>query len=108
MLPAVEFVIKTQPVKGSAKLPKPICVLCQRFFRPFRNGAQMLENKPLDNGALPGIEAPTQWTPYKLWMAEPGSVAVGATIAVGFGKTPIWEKHRGPLSERIDLCVNDC
>lgn len=44
---------------------KPICVRCERFMRPERNGYYFLEGMPIINGAEPG-----SWKPYKLWAGD--------------------------------------
>lgn len=92
-------------------MPKPVCVKCQRFFRPIKNGAKILENKPKGTTAesLPGKEAPHMWEPYKIWMCDLWVCrGCGATIGVGFGNNPLWENHRGPLPEDEYFPVNDC
>jgi hypothetical protein len=36
---------------------RPICVPCQRFFRPIKNGFHFIEGMPVD-GAVPGMRIP--------------------------------------------------
>jgi hypothetical protein len=49
---------------------KPICVKCQRFYRPLKNGVWFLEGMPRFNGANPGLTEPESWVPYKLWRGD--------------------------------------
>lgn len=97
-------------------MPKPVCVKCQRFFRPKRNGIGVLENMPATNGAVPGFEAPEQWRPYKLWDADLYECkGCGAEIVVGFGHVPMAEhfqterfaQFRDDKGSHI-FTVNDC
>jgi hypothetical protein len=91
-------------------MPKPVCVRCQRFFRPYRNGAYVLENKPKEGRQQPkGTEAPQMWEPYKVWMCDTWVCnGCGEVIAVGFAQKPTWEDYKGPLPEGNYLPVNDC
>lgn len=95
---------------------KPVCVPCQRFFKPKRNGVGVLENRPNGNGVPAGIEAADQWLPYKLWDADLYECqGCGAQIVVGFGQMPLAEhfqqerfaafrESKGPHI----VTVNDC
>jgi hypothetical protein len=47
----------------------PICVPCQRFYRPEKNGYTFLEGMPIAN-APPGKEYAHAWKPYKLWRGD--------------------------------------
>jgi hypothetical protein len=91
-------------------MPKPVCVRCQRFFRPHRGGAHVLEKKPKGGVQQPqGTEAPKMWEPYKVWMCDTWMCkGCGTVIAVGFGQIPIWEDYKGPLPDGQYLPVNDC
>ena len=90
-------------------MPKPVCAKCQRFFRPLRNNVEVLENRPAENGAAPGLEAPESWEPYKLWFADawqcPGC---GVVIVTGFARQPYWEHYQGPMPAAVPYVVNDC
>ena len=48
---------------------KPICVPCQRFYRPKQNDYSFVEGMPT-HGAKPGTEEPDKWRPYKLWLGD--------------------------------------
>jgi hypothetical protein len=90
-------------------MPKPVCIPCQRFFRPLRNGVDVLESMPRQDKAPPGIAAPELWEPYKVWHADswmcPGC---GTTIVVGFGLAPLWERHDQRPQPECSIIVNDC
>ena len=94
---------------------KPICVPCRPFFRPKKNDYFFIEGMPLVENALPGVEAPAQWTPDKVWAADLGDCeGGGATILSGFGLEPICEHYQQRFAETIkqlgadQFQVNDC
>lgn len=94
-------------------MPKPVCVKCQRFFRPEKNGTFVLENKPIGGHTVPaGDIAPGLWEPYKLWRADKWRcLGCGAEICVGFGNSPVAENYMDNFSESIkkaEVKVNDC
>ena len=94
---------------------KPICVPCQRFFRPSKNGFAFIEGMPNGNDVQAGRAEPENWRPYKLWLGDQWKCPdCDATIVVGVGGSPISEHYlpefRG-LVERFggdQLQVNDC
>ena len=92
-------------------MPKPVCVKCQRFFRPYRNGVRVLEGKPF-NGAAPGTAEPKLWTPYKLWQADLWRCeGCGVEIIYGYGNNPLMVDFiDGPerMNEAATHRVNDC
>jgi len=91
---------------------KPICVPCQRFYRPQRNGQRFIEGMPVKAGAIPGKTAAFDWQPYKLWMGDQWKCqGCGAEIIVGFGHRPIAEHHQDGFAEKVKnvtLQINDC
>lgn len=93
-------------------MPKPVCVPCQRFFRPFRNGVHLMETMPIEPDALPGMAEIDKWKPYKGWMGDLWKCqGCGAEIIIGFGKTPFIEDHRPNAATEFLRCthiVNDC
>lgn len=92
-------------------MPKPVCVKCQRFLRPLKNGVRVLEKKPINGNNLspPGLEAPEKWVPYKVWQADSWECRGCKTVVViGYGIKPLWEDYRGPLPEDNYIPVNDC
>lgn len=95
-------------------MPKPVCVPCQRFFRPKKNGFGWIEGMPIDNDTAPGTEQPENWRPYKVWMSDLWECqGCGSQIVVGHGGQPLAE-HYQPEFERVvsdhdaRLQVNDC
>lgn len=93
---------------------KPICVPCQRFFRPKNTGKPFVEGMPSENGAPAGRAHPEQWRPYKLWMGDEwGCPDCGATIVVGVGLNPIAEHYQPEFGAAVarwapSLQINDC
>lgn len=99
-------------------MPKPVCVPCQRFFRPDKNAVAVIEAAPRVSEAEPGTSQPGNWKPYKLWMADRWKCqGCGATIVVGFGHAPLSEHYKPDFAAWVDsytkeqgplLRVNDC
>jgi hypothetical protein len=94
---------------------KPVCVPCQRFFRPKTNGFYFTEAMPIGNDAEPGTVAPEKWTPYKTWVGDLWECQdCGAQVVVGVPSSPINEHYKPDFQEqrialRADqLIVNDC
>ncbi len=96
---------------------KPICVPCQRFFRPVKNGFYFLEMapKPGVSRPRPGTEAPEEWQPYKVWASDKWRCeGCGAEIVSGTGRSPIRVQHEPDFAEVAEalgaaqLQVNDC
>lgn len=91
---------------------KPVCVSCQRFYRPHRNGIYVSEQMPTRQHAPPGKAGTHYWGPYKVWMADqwrcPGC---GHEIVVGSGPHPVSEHHMDGFEDwhaRVSVTVNDC
>ena len=100
-----------------AKL-KTVCVKCQRFYRPKKNGVSFIEAMPRggDRRPKPGLAEPDGWTPYKLWAADlwecPGC---GNQIIpeLSAGLAPLNEHYRPDFEKDVDnykpiVTVNDC
>lgn len=93
---------------------KPICVPCQRFFRPVGTGTPFLENMPARDDAPPGTAAPDAWKPYKLWMGDLYECrGCGARIIVGVAQKPMAEHFQKDFDEWMKdyepkVIVNDC
>jgi hypothetical protein len=96
---------------------KPVCVKCERFFRPKKNGFYFLEGAPApgEEHALPGLAEPERWAPYKLWAGDLWECPdCGATILSGFGSGPISYHHDPDFETLADalgarqLLVKDC
>jgi hypothetical protein len=92
---------------------KPICVQCQRFFRPKKNGFPFIEGMPIGSVA-PGTCRPDKWKPYKLWMGDLWEChGCGANIVVGVGLNSIAEHYQEEFPRLVErlaptLQVNDC
>ncbi len=95
---------------------KPICVPCQRFFRPKRNNFKFIESMPTGDtdDALPGTATPERWKPYKLWNGDLWRCeGCGAEIVVGCAQVPLSEHYKPDFQKLIALYqpklqVNDC
>ena len=95
-------------------MPKPVCVPCQRFFRPKQNGFAWVEGMPIENEALPGTLEPEKWQPYKLWNSDLYECqGCGAQIIAGHGRDPVAEHYEDHFASYVvefgaTLQVNDC
>jgi hypothetical protein len=94
---------------------KPVCVPCQRFFRPAQNGFAFIEGMPNGNDVEPGLREPQNWSPYKVWMGDRWECPdCHASIVVGVGQAPVSEHYLPDFSEWVgnlqadQLQVNDC
>lgn len=93
---------------------KPICVKCERFYQPKRNGIFFEEGMPTKNGALPGKDEPDAWESYKLWCGDLWYCPnCDHELIVGVGHAPISEhykpEYRQFVKERnATLMVKDC
>lgn len=98
---------------------KPICVPCQRFFRPKKNGYWFIEGMPIGNGqlppALPGTAEPQRWEPYKLWQGDLWQCeGCSAQIVSGVAHQPFAEHYQENFVQKVEatgakqLQVNDC
>ena len=93
-------------------MPKPICVQCQTFYRPKKNGIVVLEQMPMKTGAEPGTIDPTAWEPYKIWLADLYECnSCGMELITGFGANPACEHYEPRFAEAMKYVthtVNDC
>lgn len=93
---------------------KPVCVPCQRFYRPKTNGLSFIEGMPTGNGVQPGLRDPENWKPYKLWMGDLWACPdCGAEIVVGAGQRPVAEHYQPDFQQQVTahgavLQINDC
>jgi hypothetical protein len=94
---------------------KPICVPCQRFYRPKKNGFPFIEAAPYRGfHVLPGTEEAGDWRPDKLWVGDLWECkGCGAQIVVGTGRSPIVEHFQDNFKWTVEqykptLQVNDC
>jgi hypothetical protein len=95
---------------------KPICVSCQRFFRPKKTGYYFTEGMPATNSETPpGKEFDHLWRPYKVWCGDLWECqGCGIEIVVGAGSRAIAELHHVDFTEvrkklhADQFNVNDC
>lgn len=94
---------------------KPICVPCQRFFRPKKNGFYFIEAMPVAGQPSPGTAEPERWTPYKVWSGDLWECeGCGTQVVVGVGREPLTEHYHTNFKELVErfnagqLQVNDC
>jgi len=94
---------------------KPVCVPCQRFFRPEKNNFYFIEGMPIGSGVTPpGNSQPERWIPYKLWASDKWKCqGCGTEILVGFGQRAISEQYMSDFEELrkrlgAEYQVNDC
>lgn len=94
---------------------KPICVGCQRFYRPKKNGFYFIEGKPIGGSLVPaGLVAPELWEPYKLWIGDLWSCPdCSNEIIVGTGMNPVSQCYKPDFKETVkafdaSLIINDC
>ena len=94
---------------------KPICVPCQRFYRPKKTGFYFIESMPIYNGAPSGNSHPELWRPYKIWSGDLWEcLGCGHQTISGVGVNPISIKHEPDFEmiaeklKAIQFEVNDC
>jgi hypothetical protein len=93
---------------------KPVCVKCQRFFRPKKTGFYFVEGMPKVNNAAPGTSEPEKWGPYKLWVGDLWVChGCGREIVSGVAGSPIAEHYQPDFegqraAHAANLQVNDC
>lgn len=102
----------SRSTKKAKRIMKPICVPCQRFYRPEKNGFRFVEGMPINNFAPPGTARPDLWKPWKLWIGDKWKCqGCGHELVVGVGGQvsehymPDFEKKR---ALGFDYQVNDC
>lgn len=92
-------------------MPKPVCVGCERFYRPKVNGYTWIEGMPESADTPPGLAQPAGWRPYKLWSSDLWECPdCKHQIIVGHCQQPI-EKHDDRfvgLTKNIELMIKDC
>ncbi len=87
---------------------KPICVKCQKFYKPKKNGFRFTEMMPV-NG--PDWDQGT-WRPYKVWDGDLWECkGCGHEIVVGCGLEALSEHYMPDFHDyqkMSQLEVNDC
>ena len=93
---------------------KPVCVPCERFYRPKKNGLYFIEGMPLEGHPEPGLAEPEKWGPYKLWCGDLWECPTcKAQTIVGVAMQPIAEHYQPDFADRVTsfgakLLVKDC
>jgi hypothetical protein len=94
---------------------KPICVSCQRFYRPHKNGRRFVEAMPKGgtDRAAPGTSQPERWVPYKVWIGDEWRChGCGHLLIVGVAGWPLSEHYLPNFADvratAKYLQVNDC
>ena len=99
---------------------KPICVACQCFYRPERNGHGRRSVEGMPNGTaeptenIRGRRKPEAWQPYKLWVGDRRKCPdCGHENIEGVGGRPISEHYLPDIGITVkryapELQVNDC
>lgn len=92
---------------------KPICVRCQLFFKPHKNGVAFEEGMPI-SGHNARTNQITNWGPYKLWLGDLWKCrGCGAEIIVGVGQHAVAEHFQTHYEREREILdplfrVDDC
>lgn len=112
-------------------MPKPVCVKCECFYRPHKNGYSFIEGKPKGTYSpiptadgkvelvrdrpedIRGLRAPDAWEPYKLWNGDlwkcpdcGHEIVVGCLNQVSEHYKPDWDEMIIQFDPQIT--VKDC
>lgn len=90
---------------------KPICVKCQCFYRPKKNGVFLTEMMPKHNNAERGIKDPGAWMPYKVWVGDLWECPDCNHQIIEGVNGPLAERHHHYMESmraRSEYDVNDC
>lgn len=94
---------------------RPVCVPCQRLFRPSKTGRPFIEQMPVVNRPTPGASNPEQWRPYKLWWGDEYTCPGCNAIVIVNMTYPMAEHFQPDFDVTIERCggddilrVNDC
>lgn len=85
-------------------MARMVCVTCQTFLHPKKNGVYVEEGMPLGS----------EWVPYKLWHADAWECRTcGIEIVTGFGDGPLAEHYQAgyetfKAARPIHVFVKDC
>lgn len=97
-------------------MPKPVCLPCQRFFRPKTNGFRWIEGRPTkeerDGVSNRGKDA-NGWVPYKVWISDLWECqGCGAQIITGHAHNPLSEHYMDDFetwrASADSRQINDC
>lgn len=96
---------------------RPICVPCQRFMHPKKNGFAFIEGMPkpgCSQSDIVGVRSPGSWQPYKVWSGDLWDCPdCGAEVIVGCGLRPLAEHYQDDFGDVMSanaasFQVNDC
>jgi hypothetical protein len=106
---------RDHPEAGGTVMTKPVCVPCERFMRPKRNGFSWIEGMPVVEDPGIGKSArPGAWKPYKLWISDLWHCpSCNAEVIVDHALSPIDEHYRPSFEASVaardaTLLVKDC
>lgn len=93
-------------------MSKLVCVKCNQFFHPLKNGVTVEEGRPASSADKRGEG---NWLPYKLWQADLVECrGCGTQVITGFGFQPISEHYMSGYNDakrqRLPLAafIKDC
>jgi hypothetical protein len=93
-------------------MPKPACLSCRRFYRPYRNSVFITEGMPVTTPAQSGWAEPGKWKPYKVWQADMWKCqGCGHELITGWGLQPYSEHYKDEFGKALALSqwqINDC
>lgn len=85
-------------------MARMVCVKCQTFLHPKKNGVYVEEGMPRGS----------EWVPYKLWHADSWECrACGVEIVAGFATQPLVEHYQDHYEQfkaarPVHVFVKDC
>lgn len=94
---------------------KPICVPCERFYRPAKTGFAFIEGMPVNKDTKPGKAGRSlDWSPYKLWSGDLWRCPdCGSEVVIGTGFEPVRHHYQPDFDEQCalrgaNLLIKDC
>lgn len=94
-------------------MARMVCVKCQKFLHPKKNGVYVEEGMPRTIALCDG-STDEVWVPYKLWHADSWECRTcGVEIVAGFASHPIAEHYqstyeRGKAARPVHVFIKDC
>ncbi len=77
-------------------MPITVCMKCQKFFHPKKQGVVVEEGMPRRDSNGNDV-----WVPYKLWMADLHECrSCGTQIVTGFGHSHFAEHYQKDYAEQ--------
>jgi DNA-directed RNA polymerase subunit RPC12/RpoP len=79
-------------------MPAPVCLDCNRLYRPHKNGEYWIETKRADEP--PYADGP----PYKVWHSDRLKCpACGHEILTGHGRNPAFEQSDAQFADEVKV-----